>query len=227
MNEQALGLLGRVAQFAMPEGSVGCKGTWLKQAGEMRVAPDRPWLPFEAEQWFEGDGIDFRWLARVRMAPFLRARVVDSFERGFGGLTAHVLGIIPVARASGPATDKGEALRGLAELPWRPHAFREGPSLTWREVEGHKLCATFDDRRTQAEVEFQVDEEGRVLGVNAPSRPRMVGKSVVDTAWSGAFSDYRLFDQLRVTTRGEVAWHLPEGPFTYWRGRVTDFRVLR
>jgi hypothetical protein len=227
MNEQARGLLGRIARFAMPEGPVRCRGTWLKQVGEMRFAPDRPWMSFEAEQWFEGDGIDFRWLARVRMAPFLRATVLDSFERSRGALTAHVLGIVPVARASGPATDKAEAMRGLAELPWRPLAFGEGPSLSWRDEGGDKLRATYDDGSTQAAVEFRADEEGRVLGVTASSRPRMVGKSVVDTDWSGVFGEYRVYDQLRVPTHAEVTWQLPEGPFTYWRGRVTDFRVLR
>jgi hypothetical protein len=49
----------------------------LRQEGEMRFAPDRPWLPFAAEQWVPGAGIEFRWLASVRMAPLVRARVVD------------------------------------------------------------------------------------------------------------------------------------------------------
>jgi hypothetical protein len=47
----------------------------------MRFAPDRPWLPFRAEQTFTGDGIDFRWEAQVRMAPLVRARVVDSLPK--------------------------------------------------------------------------------------------------------------------------------------------------
>lgn len=32
---------------------------------------------------------------------------------------------------------------------------------------------------------------------------------------------------VRVPTSPEVTWHLPEGPFTYWRGRVTVFKVIR
>ncbi len=193
----------------------------------MRFAPNRPWLPFEAEQWFEGKGIDFRWHARVRVAPFVRAGVYDAFQNGSGTLTARVLGIIPVAQSRGPETDKGEALRGLAELPWRPFAFREGPGFTWDATAADKLRATFDDGRTRATVEFEVDAEGRVLGGTAASRPRVVGKSVVDTAWSGAFREYRMFDRLRVPTAAEATWHLPEGPFTYWRGRVIELRVLR
>jgi hypothetical protein len=227
MQEQVHGLLERIRRCAMPEGAVECRGTWLRQRGEMRFAPNRPWLPFEAEQWFEGSGIDFRWLAQVRVAPLVRARVVDSFERGSGALAARVFGVIPVARSRGTATDKGEALRGLSELPWRPLAFCDGRSFTWEAAAADKLRATFDDGRTQATVEFEVDSEGRVLGGAASSRPRVVGKSVVDTAWSGAFAEYKMFERLRVPTLAEATWHLPEGPFTYWRGRITEFRVLR
>ena len=51
-----------------------------------------------------------------------------------GSLTARDLGVIPVAGARGPETDKGEALRGLAELPWRPFAFREGQGFSWEAM---------------------------------------------------------------------------------------------
>lgn len=223
----ARSLLERVRHFAMPEGSVECRGAWLRQRGEMRFASDRPWLPFEAEQWLEGSGVDFRWLAQVRMAPLVRARVIDSFEHGLGALTAKVFGIVPVVRARGPATDVAEALRGLAELPWRPFAFREAPRLHWEAARPDELRVTFDDGRTRAALVLEVDGEGRVLGASASSRPRLVGKSVQDTPWSGAFGEYRTFDRLRVPTTAEVTWHLPEGPFTYWRGRVVDLRVLR
>ena len=157
----------------------------------------------------------------------VHAGVVDSFEGGRGMLTAKVLGCIPVAQSRGPATDKGEAMRGMSEIPWRPFAFRETPCLTWETLETNKLRAAFDDGSTHASVEFEIDGEGHVLGGGASNRPRTVGKSLVETAWSGTFGEYRLFDRIRVPATAQVTWHLPEGPFTYWRGRVTDYRVLR
>ena len=154
MEEPVQGLLERIRHVAMPDGPVECRETWLRQEGEMRFAPDRPWMPFEAEQWFEGKGIDFRWQARVRMAPFVRVNVVDAFENGAGTLTARVFGI-PVARARGPEIDKGEALRGLAELPWRPFAFGEAQEVTWEATVAGNLRATYDDGRTRETVEFE------------------------------------------------------------------------
>ena len=182
---QAADLLERIRNGAMPGGALECKGTWVRQEGEMRLGPDRPWLPFTAEQWFPGNGIDFHW------------------------------------------TDKGEAMRGLAELPWRPFAFRERLGLAWKTTGTNKVRAAFDDGKTQAAVEFEVDDDGHVLGGFAPDRPRGTGKSVIETAWSGVFTNYRMFDGVRVPSTAEASWNLDEGPFTYWRGRVTEFRVIR
>jgi hypothetical protein len=220
-------LLERIRSFAMPGGTVECSGTWLRQVGDMRFAPDRPWCPFEAEQWFNGDGIEFRWKAQANMAHLLRVSVTDAFQDGRGLLVARLLSVLPMARSRGPATDKGEAMRGIAEIPWRPFGFRQWRSLRWEVTAAERVRAAYDDGSTQAAVEFEVDDDGRVLTVTAPNRPRLVGKEVVDTPWSGKMSDYGVFDGFRVPTRAEVAWLLPEGPFTYWRAKITDFRALR
>jgi len=225
MDDGARCLLERVRHCALPQGEIPCRGTWLRQKGEMRLAPGRAWLPFTAEEWFEGDGIDFRWQAKVRRAPLLTARVVDSYRNGTGVLTAAIMRFIPVARSSGPLTDEAEALRGLSELPWHPLAFRETERLTWRSGSDTKLQATYREGKIRAIAEFDIDEQGHVLGGTA-TRGRMAGKSLVDTPWSGIFSDYRIFDRFRIPAFAEATWHLPEGPFPYWRGQITEFRVI-
>ncbi len=169
-----------------------------------------------------GATIDFRWRAWFRTAPFAPFRVVDSFEKGRGRLDAKVFGLVPVARGPGPEFDHGEVQRGLAELPWRPFAFHRMEHVAWEAIGRGGLRATFDDGHTRASAELYVDREGRVLGGSA-NCPRAVGRSVIETKWSGTFSDYRDFGRLRIPTSAEVAWLLPEGPFTYWKGRVVAF----
>lgn len=219
-------LLERVRSYAMPKGAVEYRGAWLRQEGEMRFTPERRWMTFTAEQWFPGRSIDFRWRAWLRMAPFVGARVDDSFQSGLGTLSASLFGFIPIARSRGPATDKGEALRALAELPWRPFVFGGASGVTWEAAEEKKLLVGFNNGKTKAEIVLNVDQEGRVLGGVASGRPRIVGKSFVETPWSGIFGEYRVFRHIRIPTAAEAVWHLSEGPFTYWRARVTDFHVF-
>lgn len=192
----------------------------------MRLTPNGPWRSFRAQEWFLGSGVAFRWRAHMRMAPLLNATVLDSFENGRGFLRVSLLGVIPIVRFSGETCDRGEAMRGLAELPWRPWAFREAPPLSWKVVGADMLCGTFDDDRTRASVEFKLDVEGHVLGARVAERPRAVGKSVVSTPWSGVFQDYRKLCGILVPTHAEASWHLENGTFTYWRGQVTELRVL-
>ena len=74
-----------------------------------------------------------------------------------------------------------------------------------------------------ARLEF--DAAGDVVGSSGDARPRAVGKTAVPTPWSGTFGDHAVLGGIRIPTRGEVRWLLPEGPFTYWRARVTGLEL--
>ncbi len=225
MNSKAGEMIGRIRRFAMPEGDVAPRDVELTQRGEIRLSPDAAWRPFRAEQRLAGDAIGFCWRAWVRMAPFAPFRVIDAFENGAGRLSVSAFGALPVARGRGPDLDRGEVQRALAELPWRPFAFGSLPHVAWETADGRTLSATYDDGRIRASVDLEVDDEGRVTGGSA-LRPRLVGKASVDTTWRGAFRDWRRFGRAQIPTYAEVAWILPEGPFTYWRGRVVSFPAL-
>jgi hypothetical protein len=41
------------------------------------------------------------------------------------------------------------------------------------------------------------------------------------TRWIGEYRHHTSFGGIRMPSRGEVRWELPEGPFTYWRGTIT------
>ena len=224
MDRQVSDLLERVRQFAMPHARPECRETWMRQYGEMRFSPTSLWMPFVAEEWFEGTGIDFRWRAWVTMAGFVRTRITDSFTEGRGALTASVFGVVPVMRSRGAAIDKGEGLRGLAELPWRPFSFAQTGRLSWQASAPGKLRGSYTDGATKATAEFEIDAGARILSCSAV-RPRISGKSIIDTPWLGQFAAYREFDGMRIPTEAEVSWQLPEGPFSYWRARITEFRT--
>jgi hypothetical protein len=133
---------------------------------------------------------------------------------------------IPMQRQSGPEVTLGEAMRYLAELPWVPQAMRANGELEWRAVdERHVEVATrVGDQR--AAVRFEFDDSGDIIGSAARERPREVDGSHVQTAWGGTFSDYETLGGVRLPTRGEAYWDLPEGRFVYWRGRITGLKTV-
>lgn len=45
------------------------------------------------------------------------------------------------------------------------------------------------------------------------------------TPWAGTYGDYAIVGGVRVPTRGEVRWELPDGPFVYWRGTIASLEL--
>ena len=117
-------------------------------------------------------------------------------------------------------------MRYLSELPWVPHALEANRQLEWREVDplAVEVAARIGTRRIAVRLEF--DAAGDIVGTFAAARPRREGKTSVPTPWGGRFSDYRELGGIRVPTRAEVRWELPDGPFTYWRGTITSLELV-
>ena len=190
------------------------RGTLLRQVGEMRLGPNKPWLPFSATQIVRAVDVEFVWRARFRMAPFVVVRVEDAIVGGRGRLDARLWNIVPVARARGPAVDRAEAQRYLAELAWCPMGIVCNDHLRFERRSRRSVRVSTRDSRTWVDLEF--DTSGDIVGARTDARPR----ERQDQPWEGRFRDYRDFGGIRAPSRGRVWWETPDGPFEYWRGRI-------
>jgi hypothetical protein len=199
------------------------RGTWLRQRGEIRLGSGR-WAPFRAKQRFNALDLGFRWVARARLAPLLHATVTDAFEGGRGSFEVRMFGF-PIQRAAGPELDTSELLRFLAELPWCPLAFSH-PALTGTVIDERTLRVDLERGSVRVGLQLEVDDRGRVRGVNAESRPRQVGRAVIPTRWGGRFGEYRDFGGMQMPASAEVFWVLSEGELIYFRGEILEAGVL-
>ena len=214
----------RYVERNVPADQLGRSAVHFTQVGDMQLKPGR-WLPFRAEQDIAVDRVEFAWHANFRAARLVSVRVRDWYRSGVGGLDVRLWGVVPVVRASGEQFARGEAMRYLAELAWAPQAMVTNPALEWRVVDESTVEVATRVARERVAVLLHFDAAGDIVGMSTDARPRMVGKQVVDTPWSGVFGEYREFNGIRLPTIGEVSWLLPDGPFTYFRGRVTGWSV--
>jgi len=187
----------------------------LEQRGEMRLGPGRPWMPFTATQLLSAMDVRFSWRARFRMMGWLPLRVEDRFEDGTGRLDARLFGFLPMIHKRGPAIDRGEAQRYLAELAWCPPALDGNSELHFEEKPGGAVRAGAFDTETWVDLSF--DEQGDLTEAGTATRLR----DGHPTPWRGRFAEYRDFNGIRLPSFGEVGWETPEGPFPYWRATVT------
>lgn len=207
-------------------GELNSQPVRFSQLGDMQLKPGR-WWPFRAEQEMCVDRVEFAWRASFRAAPLVSVRVRDWYRAGAAGLDGRLWGVFPVVRAIGEKVARGEAMRYLAELAWAPQALVLNGALEWRQVDESTVEAATLVGRERVAVMLHFDDAGDIVAASTEGRPRMVGKQVVDTPWSGVFGEYREFDGVRLPTTGEGPWLLPDGPFTYFRGRVTEWSVDR
>jgi hypothetical protein len=207
----------------LPAGGLVPRRVRINQTGEMWLKPGARSFPCTAVEEFAVEEVAFTWRAKVRIAPLVSMRVVDGYNAGKGSLEGRLFGMA-VTRSRGQMTTEGEAMRYLAELAWAPHAMRVNRELEWRELEEDIVEVSARAGSSKVAVDLRFDRVGDILATFA-HRPRIEGKQIVARPWMGVFSDYAVLGGIRIPTRAEVHWELPDGPFTYWRGTVTSVEL--
>ena len=183
------------------------------------------WRPFTSDQMVITNRPGFNWDARVRMAPGVTAFVHDAYVAGEGVLHGSAFGLISIVNQRGtPEFAVGELMRYLAETAWYPTALLPGMGVQWSPVDDSAARATLTDRATTVSLLFRFGADSLIESVFAEARGRTVGKEIVPTPWEGRWSRYDRRDGMMVPLYGDVAWVLPEGRWSYWRGEVKAIR---
>jgi hypothetical protein len=223
------GPLDRFRAFCFPGGEAAAalvQSVRIQQRGEIRSAPAARWMAFTADETIDATRSAFRWVARFGGGKRGWFSVTDAYEDGHGRLTIKVGGIVPVKSESGPDVDKGELQRYLADVMACPPMLLVNPSLLWTPASSRILRVEDRNGPAGASIDIEIADDGRPLGCRA-MRPRLVGKRSILSPWFGTCSGFEEREGLRMASRLEVAWDLPEGPFTYYRSEATSFEVLR
>lgn len=210
------------AERALGTGPRAADALRLMQVGEMVLKPGARRRPFTATEEFAVDHVAFSWRARFPMVGPISMRVTDSYDGNEGTLEVRLVGV-PLQRQRGPQLAQGEAYRYLAEIAWVPQAILANPQLKWREVDEHSVELSTTVRSEQISVRLIFNEAGEIAATVA-ERPRLEAGNAV-TRWIGEYAAYKRLEGVLVPTRGEVRWELSDGPFTYWRGRITSLEV--
>jgi hypothetical protein len=196
----------------------------LEHTGRFNLSPTgEQWKPFTSRQRVIVQRPGFLWDARIAVAPGMAVRVHDSYSDGEGLLRAAVSGLFSVANMQGGGElARGELMRFFAEAAWYPTALLPSQGVRWSAVDDHSAHATLTDGALSVTLLFRFDEAGHMASMLSQARGRIVGKEVSLAPWEGTWANHQRVDGMTVPLTGEVAWLLPEGRKTYWRGTVTS-----
>ena len=193
----------------------------LKQEGEIRLGPDRDWMPFSAEQYYTTDPPSFVWHVDAKLMPLVSFAGRDKYVDGRGNMEIRVLSLIPVVNETGEHMDQGTLVRYLNEIMWFPAA-AVSPYIDWEEVDANSAKATMSYGGTTVEATYYFDSDGRMTNMMALRYQDAGSGEFKWLPWWTPISEYGEFNGVRIPVAGEGVWEEDWGDFTYVRLRITD-----
>ncbi|MDD4335310.1 MAG: hypothetical protein PHY77_06850 [Desulfotomaculaceae bacterium] len=193
----------------------------LKQSGVMRLKEDQPWMPFEAEQYFNVEEPGFVWKAKVKMNPLLYFSGRDRYFQGRGEMNIKVLSLLPVAAAGGSSEmDQSTLLRYLAEMIWFPTAALND-YIKWEEIDANSAWATMSYQGVTGSGIYTFDDNGDAVSFFAKRYREVNGQYALDP-WGGVAKGYSEFNGIRISSKMDVIWKLETGDFNWFQCDITD-----
>ena len=192
----------------------------LRMRGEIKL---KGWCPFLAEEvicWERG----MIWTAAVRMYG-ISIRGSDIFVDGHGGMHWMLFGIVPIVNASGPDINRSAAGRVNIESVWLPSVLC-GDVVSWTKSDTSRPHARFTAHNETADIEYVVDENGRLSAVSMPRWGNPNG-SEFHYASCGAFVEQEgRFGGYTIPTRIRFGWHFGTERFEsegeFFRATIDD-----
>ena len=214
----------RYFRTVLREGQPMVTGVRVQHRGTFNMGETTDqWKSFTSNQRVVTQRPGFDWDGRVAMMPGVPVRVHDAYVTGEGILHAAVFGLFTLVNMRGTgAVAKGELMRFFAEAAWYPTALLPSQGVRWEAVDDRAARGTLTEGAITLTMLFTFNEQGLIDTVRAEARGRTVGGRVVPTPWHGRIWNFEERGGMRVPLAGEVAWLLPEGEKSYWRGRIIE-----
>lgn len=193
----------------------------LKQTGRFRTAPDKPWMPMTAIQYYTTSPPGFLWKARFKMfgLPLVSAR--DTYKAGRGHMFGKMAGLLTIFDERGEAYDQGSMMRYLSEMIWFPIAFL-GENIAWQAVDDHCAQVTLTDSGRSLSGRLFFDDVGRPTNFTTARYFRKGKGDLQLEDWSTPITEYGLRGGLNLPVRGQAVWKLASGDYPYWDGLITE-----
>jgi len=212
----------RYLRFAIPTGQPAIRWARLTQHGEMRLRPDREWLPLTAEEYITGEPPGFVWQALVQLKPWMWWAGRDKYLAGQGARLIKLATVVPVVDRLGREMDQSGLVRVLTELVWLPTALRLGGPVRWEAEDEDTARAVITDRGREVAARFYFGPRGEVRRVTTRDNFREEGGKVALTEWTATLDRYEAVQGVMVPREAEAAWVQEGVEMPYVRLRVTE-----
>jgi hypothetical protein len=205
----------RYLRFAGVVGKRPIRSARVVQRGGFRLAQDRDWLPFTAQETYTTDPPGFIWQARMSMFGLPILVVRDHYREGEGRILAKIGGLATMAD---DRADEASLMRYFNEMMWLPTAFL-ADNVQWEAIDDRTARATFTDQGMAATAVFYFGDDGEIVNFEADRLSSATGEI---ERWVTPIEAYGEFQGFRVPVSGQGTWKLDGGDFTYIDLHIID-----
>jgi len=193
----------------------------LCQKGHFRQG-NRPWMPFEATQYYTTDPPAFIWSVKMKAWPLISVRGRDMYQEGKGNMLIKIPPFFTIADARGAEIDQGVLVRYLNEIMWFPSAYL-ADYIHWEPIDSSSARATMTYRGITASATLTVNNKGELVNFVAQRYFTLDDQYSLET-WSTPLKEYREINGYKLPVKGEGIWHLSSGDFPYIRLEIVDIQ---
>lgn len=198
---------------------------WAESA--IRMKPGGPWMKLETRQ-LNGSRPPFRIAYMktylLKIIPFEGRDLLH--EKG-ASMWGRIGGVKDIFDVSGPELTQSAMITWLAEILLMPGVLGDS-LLTWHQVSDTSIDVSLSYQGAKVSGRFFFDKEGRAWKFESPDR--YFGKpdgSFEKIPWTAIFTDYQTGSEgIMTPTRVSALWHLPDGDYEYWKGRIAQIIPL-
>jgi hypothetical protein len=188
---------------------------------KLRMAPGKNWSPVSCRQinYFHEPGRLVFMQSKILGVISLEA--IDEYRRGKGNMVINACGFITVTDAKGKEMDQAELVTILAETILLP-LYSLQTYIKWESIDRFTLKGTIEDNGQIASGLFHFDNNGLMSRFETNDRFFSKDGKYTRIKWTAFASDYRLINGFYLPTHFKAVWHLPEGDYEYFTGRIKD-----
>ena len=178
-------------------------------------------MQFTAQTVTQANPFLFVWQAQFKVMPgvWIKAEDGHNSKKGWGG--AKLWSLIPMGGRDSLEVFKMQLVRSLAELPWNPQFALFIPNLQWQDIDDATFKVQLILTDIEVSISFELNEEDDVVRAFG-RRYYDVPDGFVEADWHYEFSDHQDFAGVRIPASAVATYNKPEGPWEYWRGKITS-----
>lgn len=196
----------------------------FKQVGKLKIDPkSKTWSVFKASYFVSENPSCFIWDAKINIAPLIHVHVIDSFIDGVGSGKVSLMSIISVGYDEDkPELNSGALYRYLAESVWHPTALLPQSGIQWEAIDDNRAIAHLTIQDITASLLFRFNDFGEITSMYTEDRFGRFDDKYIKYPWEGHFRNYQEINGVKIPIEGEVGWHLPEGWWLFWKGKIVE-----